>query len=78
MVNVVDVEDVACGHVLALERGAPGERYILGGENLSHHAWARGIVAAAERDGVALTRLPGRPHEELGAQLVLPGKIVVE
>ncbi len=27
--------DVARGHVLAAERGRPGERYILGGENLS-------------------------------------------
>jgi dihydroflavonol-4-reductase len=33
--NVVDVEDVAIGHVLAMERGKVGERYILGGENLS-------------------------------------------
>jgi len=34
-INVVDVEDVALGHVLAMERGAPGERYVLGGENLT-------------------------------------------
>lgn len=33
--NLVPVEDVARGHVLALERGWPGERYLLGGENLS-------------------------------------------
>jgi dihydroflavonol-4-reductase len=32
--NLVDVEDVALGHLLALERGRIGERYILGGENL--------------------------------------------
>ena len=35
--NVVDVRDVALGHVLALEKSAPGERYILGGDNLSMH-----------------------------------------
>ncbi len=33
--NVVDVEDVARGHFLAFEHGVPGERYILGGENLT-------------------------------------------
>ena len=33
--NVVDVRDVALGHVLALEKGAPGERFVLGGDNLS-------------------------------------------
>lgn len=33
--NVVHVDDVARGHRLAFERGRPGERYILGGENMS-------------------------------------------
>jgi dihydroflavonol-4-reductase len=33
--NVVDVDDVAHGHVLAAERGSIGRSYILGGENLS-------------------------------------------
>jgi len=33
--NVVDVEDVALGHWLAAESGRVGERYILGGENLT-------------------------------------------
>jgi dihydroflavonol-4-reductase len=33
--NVVHVDDVAAGHLLALERGVEGERYILGGENMS-------------------------------------------
>jgi dihydroflavonol-4-reductase len=34
-INVVDVEDVANGHVLAMERGTVGERFVLGGENLT-------------------------------------------
>jgi len=33
--NVIDVRDVAEGHVLAYERGTAGERYILGHENLT-------------------------------------------
>jgi dihydroflavonol-4-reductase len=33
--NLVDVTDCARGHVAALERGKTGERYILGGENLT-------------------------------------------
>jgi dihydroflavonol-4-reductase len=34
--NFVDVRDVARGMVLASQRGTPGERYILGGENTSY------------------------------------------
>ncbi|RDS79431.1 NAD-dependent epimerase/dehydratase family protein [Dyella monticola] len=33
--NIVHVEDVAAGHVLAYERGVVGEKYILGGYNMS-------------------------------------------
>jgi dihydroflavonol-4-reductase len=33
--NVVAVEDVAAGHLLAFERGRSGERYLLGGEDMS-------------------------------------------
>jgi len=33
--NLVDVKEVARGHVLAMEKARPGERYILGGENLT-------------------------------------------
>ena len=33
--NLVDVDEVARMHVVALDRGTPGRRYILGGENLT-------------------------------------------
>jgi dihydroflavonol-4-reductase len=33
--NLVDVRDCAAGHLLAMEKAIPGERYILGGENLT-------------------------------------------
>jgi len=34
-INVVDVEDVAVAHVRAMEKGRPGEKYVLGNANLS-------------------------------------------
>ncbi|MCJ7678274.1 MAG: NAD-dependent epimerase/dehydratase family protein, partial [Anaerolineales bacterium] len=33
--NTVHIDDVVAGHLAALKRGIPGERYILGGENLT-------------------------------------------
>ena len=33
--NLVDARDVALGHILAADKGKPGERYILGCENLT-------------------------------------------
>jgi dihydroflavonol-4-reductase len=33
--NVVDVEDVAIGHILAMEKGEAGQRYLLGNRNLT-------------------------------------------
>ena len=33
--NLVNVEDVALGHLLALDHGRIGERYILGGDNIT-------------------------------------------
>jgi dihydroflavonol-4-reductase len=34
--NYVHIQDVVMGHLAAAEVGQPGERYILGGENLTH------------------------------------------
>lgn len=33
--NLIDVRDVAWGHLLALEKGSSGDRYILGNQNLT-------------------------------------------
>jgi len=43
LLNIVDVEDVAIGTVLALEKGAVGERYILCGTNTNMGALIRRI-----------------------------------
>jgi len=34
-INLVDVRDVAMGHILAMEKGRIGEKYILGNQNIS-------------------------------------------
>jgi dihydroflavonol-4-reductase len=47
--NIVHVQDVARGHILAAQRGVPGGRYLLGGENLE---WSRLHATVAELCGV--------------------------
>jgi len=59
--NLIDVRDVAAGHRLAFERGRPGERYILGNENLS-------LRELFER----LATLTGRPAPRLRLPLAVP------
>jgi len=55
--NIVHVDDVAAGHLLALERGRVGERYILGGENMTLHEILLGISRIAGSKAPSL-RLP--------------------
>jgi dihydroflavonol-4-reductase len=63
--NVVDADDVALGHLLACERGRPGERYILGSENLTlagifeRLESASGVKAPARRIPYALAYAAG-------------------
>jgi dihydroflavonol-4-reductase len=47
--NLVHVDDVAAGHVLAMEKGAPGRRYLLGGDNVPLSAFLAEIAARAGR-----------------------------
>lgn len=67
--NLVHVDDVAQGHLLAFERGVVGERYILGGENMA----LRDILTE-------IGRLTGRPapRYRLSPNLVLPLAYVTE
>jgi hypothetical protein len=58
--NLVDVEDVALGHLLALERGQVGERYILGADNLMLRALLDEIVELGGRRAPRV-RLPVAP-----------------
>jgi dihydroflavonol-4-reductase len=47
--NVVDVRDVAQGHLAACERGRVGERYILGAENMTLKQIFEALSAVAGR-----------------------------
>jgi len=68
--NLVHVDDVANGHFLALERGVIGERYILGGEDLSLQQMLADIAGLAGRKPPTI-KLPRGPLYPLaiGAEL---------
>ena len=55
--NLVDVKDVAAGHLLAAEKGRPGERYILGCENVTLAEILRRLARLAGRKAPSV-RLP--------------------
>ena len=55
--NIVPVEDVAAAHLLALERGRTGERYIAGGVNLTLAELWR-LIARAVGTAQRTVRLP--------------------
>jgi dihydroflavonol-4-reductase len=57
--NVVHVDDVASGHLLALRHGTVGQRYILGGEDLSLKRIIDSVTEQVGRPGPRL-RLPHR------------------
>ncbi|HIP77517.1 MAG TPA: NAD-dependent epimerase/dehydratase family protein [Kiloniellaceae bacterium] len=58
--NVVHVDDVAEGHMQAYDKGAVGQRYVLGGENLGL-AEILAVVAARRGRRAPKIRLPRRP-----------------
>jgi dihydroflavonol-4-reductase len=55
--NVVDVQDVAQGHLLACEKGTAGERYILGAENMTLQQIFEALAAIVGRKPPSL-RIP--------------------
>ncbi len=67
--NIVHVDDVAAGHLLAFKKGQIGERYILGSENMT----LREILGE-------IARLAGRPPPRirLPHNLVLPAAYAME
>jgi dihydroflavonol-4-reductase len=77
--NFVDVEDVATGHLLAADRGRAGQRYILGGHNMTWHGLIDRVaqLSAVHHPVIVLPRETARVAR-LGDTLGLPGLISVE
>jgi dihydroflavonol-4-reductase len=73
--NIVHVDDVAAGHLAAMERGVVGQRYILGGENMTLCDLLTEISHLTGRPGPRF-KLPSQPlvplayANELGARLM--------
>jgi len=82
--NVVHVDDVAAGHLLAFHRGRIGERYILGGEDMSLRQILTLIAQLAGRSAPRIRLphaavLPVAHVSELYARLTgRPTRITVE
>jgi len=58
--NFAHVDDIAEGHLLAFERGRIGERYILGGQNLSLQELLAAVAKVAGRRAPTI-KLPRQP-----------------
>jgi len=67
--NIVHVDDVAAGHLLAFHRGRPGERYILGGQDMTLREILFEIAALVGRKP---------PRIRLSTAVVLPIAYVAE
>lgn len=72
--NLVHVDDVAAGHLLAAERGRIGERYILGGEDVALGEMLRQIAAIVGRKPPTV-QLPVTPLFPLAWLAELGGRI---
>jgi dihydroflavonol-4-reductase len=72
--NLVDVRDVAAGHVLAYERGVRGERYILGNENLTLRALLERLagITGLRAPRVRLPRIVPLAYAALGEYVLAP------
>jgi dihydroflavonol-4-reductase len=73
--NYVHVDDVTAGHLAAADRGRPGQRYILGGENLTHRQALTEIARIVGRRPPPL-RLPGSVIPPLASVVDFVGRFV--
>jgi dihydroflavonol-4-reductase len=57
-INIVDVRDVAKGHVLAAKKGKTGNLHILGNSNITVHDFMKLVLTEAGLDGRMLLKAP--------------------
>jgi dihydroflavonol-4-reductase len=72
--NLVHVDDVAEGHLLALEKGRIGERYILGGQDVTLSQMLAAIATLSGRKAPTV-KLPIGPLQPLAEVAELIGRI---
>lgn len=72
--NVIDVRDVAAGHLLAYERGVRGQRYILGNENLTLRELLERLaeITGLAAPRVQLPRVVPLAYAAIGEYLLAP------
>lgn len=74
-INMVDLRDVAPGIISVLEKGINGERYILGGDNISVKNFA--LAASAELGKIPhLVRIPRRFYDLTSRFAMMSGKML--
>jgi dihydroflavonol-4-reductase len=73
-VNIVGVNDVVYGHIAAAKNGRSGERYILGGENLTHKELLT-IIAGVTGRRPPLIKIPRIILKSVASLLDLAGMI---
>jgi dihydroflavonol-4-reductase len=73
--NIVHVKDVTAGHLAALQRGRTGERYLLGGENMTIEALVQCIARVAGVQPPAVV-LPGSVARQMAGVVRLLGGLL--
>jgi dihydroflavonol-4-reductase len=75
--NIVDVEDVALGHIAAMDQGVSGQSYILGGDNLT---FQQIFETLADVTGLAEPSKPNAFYAQLmrfmGGEKLMTGRII--
>lgn len=66
--NYVFIDDVVTGHILAMEKGRNGEKYILGGTNLTYNEFFR-LLAEVTELKYSMLHIPG-PISRLFASII--------